>query len=62
MEEFKKALAVMAPHLLRFLLDNRHLLIDFLKAEALKTDNKIDDFVIMVLEDYLDNVKIDELA
>jgi hypothetical protein len=42
--------------ILKQLLDNRSLLIDFLKAEAKKTDNSLDDIVVGIISDYLDGL------
>ncbi len=57
MESLVRALAIaLAPYLLKFVQDNRHILIDYLVEEAKKTDNKIDDFVVEVLSDYIEKL------
>lgn len=52
----KKVMEAVVPHLIDFALDNRQVLIDFLQEEAKKTDNSIDDFVVEVLEDYINGL------
>jgi hypothetical protein len=57
MESLIRALAAsLAPYLLKFVQDNRHILIDHLREESKKTDNKIDDFVVEVLSDYIEKL------
>jgi hypothetical protein len=57
MEAFvKQLLASLTPYLLQYLMDNRSVLIDFLRTESKKTDNKIDDFVVEILADYINGL------
>lgn len=53
---FKGALSAFTPYLMDYFMDNKHLLIDFLKQEALKTDNGIDDAIVDILEAWLDTI------
>ena len=52
----KNIVAGIVPYLVNFLMDNRHLLIDFLKQEAQKSDNQIDDYIVGVIADYINSL------
>ena len=52
----KQLLSGTVPYLLDYFLDNKHLLIEFLREEALKTDNGIDDAIVDILEAWLDTL------
>ena len=53
---FPGALSAFKPYLMDYFMDNKHLLIDFLKQEALKTDNGIDDAIVDILEAWLETI------
>ena len=54
MEALLKALgSALLPELIKLVRNNKHLIIDFLREEAKKSDNKLDDFVVGVIEDWL---------
>ena len=52
----KKILAESAPLLISIFLANKHILIDFLREEAQKTDNKLDDAIVDILDTWLENL------
>lgn len=52
----KKLLESITPYLIDFLLDNRHVLIDFLVREAQKSDNVLDDFIVDAVADYINGL------
>jgi len=52
----ERLLKELAPFLIKHLFSNRSVLIDFLKEEAKKTSNKIDDYVIDAIESYLNDL------
>ena len=52
----KGALSAFTPYVMDYFLDNKHLFINFLKEEALKTDNGIDDAIVDILEAWLDTI------
>ena len=55
MENMLKALVTnLVPVIVNYLMDNKHLMIDFLKDEAAKSTNKIDDYVVGIIDEWLD--------
>ena len=52
----KQLLSGTVPYLLDYFMDNKHLLVQFLRDEALKTDNAIDDAIVDILEAWLDTL------
>lgn len=57
MEEIvKKMVSGSMPYLVNYFLDNKHLLIDFLRIQAKKTDNKLDDAIVDIVSAWLDTL------
>jgi len=52
----KKLVASLVPLIVSHLLDNKHLLIDFLRDQAARTDTVIDDYVVGIIEEWMDGL------
>ena len=50
----KNIVAGMLPHIIDYLKDNKHILVDFLREEAKKSDNALDDFIVDVIDEWID--------
>lgn len=52
----KQLLSGSTPYLVDYFLDNKHILIDFLRQEAQKTENGLDDAIVDILDAWLSSL------
>ena len=57
MEEImKKVVKGSLPYMVDYFMDNKHILVDFLRQQALKTNNELDDAIVDIFAKWLDTI------
>ena len=55
----KNLVSYVVPIIVDHLMDNKHILIDFLRDQARKTDNRIDDYVVEIISEWIEDLSAD---
>ena len=52
----KKMVQGSLPYMVDYFMDNKHILVDFLREQAKKTDNQLDDAIVDIFAKWLDTL------